>query len=90
MVVDDLEGAGLVERPAHPTDRRAKLVVATESGMTLARRAQHILERPPDGLSGLSAEDLETLGRILSRVRRDSDPDTTDRAPIAEPGDGAG
>src|SRR5271156_247542 len=28
-VVDDLEGAGLVERRAHPTDRRVKLVVAT-------------------------------------------------------------
>ena len=30
-VVDDLERAGLVERQAHPTDRRAKLVAATAS-----------------------------------------------------------
>ena len=28
-VVDDLERSGLVERQAHPTDRRVKLVVAT-------------------------------------------------------------
>ena len=70
-VVDDLEGAGLVERRAHPTDRRAKIVVATAAGAALARRAEQILERPPVGLSELPAGDLETLERILSRVRRD-------------------
>ena len=69
-VVDDLERAGLVERRAHPTDRRVKLVVATASGMALAQRADEILARPPDGLTELAADDLESLGRILSRVRR--------------------
>lgn len=72
-VVDDLERAGLVERQAHPTDRRAKLVVATAAGAALARRAEQILERPPAGLSELPAEDLETLVRILSRVRQGRD-----------------
>jgi DNA-binding MarR family transcriptional regulator len=72
-VIDDLENSGLVERRAHPTDRRAKLVVATEAGAALARRAQRILERPPVGLSELPADDLEILGRILSRVRQDGD-----------------
>jgi DNA-binding MarR family transcriptional regulator len=71
MVVDDLERAGLVERRAHPTDRRAKLVVATEKGAALARQAQQILDRPPVGLSELPADDLETLGQILARIRRD-------------------
>ena len=28
-VIDDLERSGLVERQAHPTDRRVKLVAAT-------------------------------------------------------------
>ena len=70
-VVDDLEGAGLVERRAHPTDRRAKLVVATPAGAALARKAERILQRPPPGLSGLAVEDLETLGRILARARGD-------------------
>ena len=50
-VVDDLERAGLVERQAHPTDRRVKLVVATPEGAALARRAEEILERPPAGWS---------------------------------------
>ena len=73
-VVDDLEQAGLVERRPHPTDRRAKLVVATERGTALGRRAQEILDRPPEGLSELSADDLEALGRILSRIRGEAEP----------------
>ncbi len=68
-VVDDLERMGLVERQAHPTDRRVKLVAATDSGMELARRAEEILARPPAGLSELPAADLDVLGEILSRVR---------------------
>ncbi len=68
-LVDDLERAGLVERRAHPTDRRVMLVVDTEDGATLARRAEEILDRPPTGLSALSASDLETLLRILSLIQ---------------------
>jgi DNA-binding MarR family transcriptional regulator len=70
-VVDDLERTGLVKRQSHPTDRRAKLVVATAAGAALARRAQQILDRPPLGLAELPPDDLETLGRILSQVRPD-------------------
>jgi DNA-binding MarR family transcriptional regulator len=70
-VVDDLEGAGLVERQAHPTDRRVKLVAATPAGASLAQRAQEILDRPPSGLSDLPAADLETLVQILRRVRKE-------------------
>jgi DNA-binding MarR family transcriptional regulator len=73
-VVDDLENAGLVERKPHPTDRRAKLVVATEAGAAMARRANSILGRPPSGLTDLSTDDLDTLVRILSRVRGDEKP----------------
>lgn len=73
-LVDDLEHMGLVERRAHPTDRRAKLVVATAAGASLARRARQILERPPVGLSELPADDLELLGRILAQVRKDPEP----------------
>jgi DNA-binding MarR family transcriptional regulator len=70
-VVDDLERAGLVERQAHPTDRRVKLVAATPVGASLAQRAQEILDRPPSGLSDLPAADLETLVKILRRVRKE-------------------
>jgi DNA-binding MarR family transcriptional regulator len=67
-VVDDLERAGLVERQAHTTDRRVKLVAATAAGTALAHRAQELLARPPAGLSELSADDLEALERILCRL----------------------
>lgn len=70
-LVDDLEHSGLVERQAHPTDRRVKLVVATPKGKALARQAEEILERPPAGLLELPADELEALLRILARVRRD-------------------
>ena len=74
-VVDDLERAGLVERQAHRTDRRVKLVVATAEGSALARQADEILARPPAALSDLPADDLESLVRILGRVRQEQKPD---------------
>jgi DNA-binding MarR family transcriptional regulator len=70
-VVDDLERSGLVERQAHPTDRRVKLVAATPAGASLAQRAQEILDRPPPGLSDLPAAELETLVQLLRRVRKE-------------------
>jgi DNA-binding MarR family transcriptional regulator len=73
-VVDDLERTGLVERQPHPTDRRVKLVVATPEGAALARRAEEILGRPPAGLVALAPEELETLARILARVRAVHEP----------------
>jgi DNA-binding MarR family transcriptional regulator len=68
-VVDDLERSGLVERQAHPTDRRVKLVVATPEGAALAQRAEAILARPPAGLFKLPVDELENLARILAQVR---------------------
>lgn len=74
-IVDDLEGAGLVERQAHLTDRRVKLVVATPEGVALARKADEILAQPPLGLSELPADELESLVGILERVRQDQTSD---------------
>ncbi len=74
-LVDDLEGAGLVERQAHLTDRRVKLVVATPEGTALAQRADEILARPPASLRALPAEDLESLVRILAQLHGDPTPD---------------
>jgi len=59
---------GLVRRGPHPTDRRAKLVEATRKGKDLARRADAILATPPEALSALGPDDLETLRRILQSV----------------------
>jgi DNA-binding MarR family transcriptional regulator len=69
-VVDDLERLGLVERRPHPTDRRAKLVEATDAGRALADTANAILSAPPPGLAGLGARDLATLRRLLARASR--------------------
>lgn len=74
-LVDDLEGAGLVERQAHPTDRRVKLVVATAEGAALAHEADEILARPPASLCGLPAGDLRDLVRILGQLHGDPTPD---------------
>jgi DNA-binding MarR family transcriptional regulator len=68
IVVDDLERQGFVERRPHPTDRRAKVVVATRRGKEAARRAEAILGTPPAELARLEAADLEELARILRRV----------------------
>jgi DNA-binding MarR family transcriptional regulator len=68
VVVDDLESQGLVRRQTHPTDRRTKLVEPTRKGKEMARRADAILATPPPALSALSADDLETLRRILIGV----------------------
>jgi DNA-binding MarR family transcriptional regulator len=68
VMVDDLEAAGLVERRPHPTDRRAKLVEATAEGKVLAAKADEILSTPPEGLTALSDEELETLRGLLARA----------------------
>lgn len=68
VLVDELEGQGLVRRRPHPTDRRAKLVEATRKGQTLARRAEDVLGTPPPGLAALAPEDLSALREILARV----------------------
>ncbi len=72
-IVDDLESLGLVERKAHPSDRRVKLVTATPKGAELARQAEEILDRPPAGLLELAPEDLDVLVAILARVRKASE-----------------
>jgi DNA-binding MarR family transcriptional regulator len=76
VLVDDLESRGLVRREAHPTDRRAKLVVATAKGRRAARRADEILATPPAALEGLGPEDLEALRRILGHL----DPEAAERS----------
>ena len=68
VLVDDLEGQGLVRRRPHPTDRRAKIVEATQKGKKLAKRANKILGTPPAAMSTLGAEDLEALRRVLTTI----------------------
>ncbi|WNI15414.1 MarR family winged helix-turn-helix transcriptional regulator [Actinacidiphila sp. ITFR-21] len=68
LVVDDLEGRGLVERRQHPTDRRFKIVSATPEGHRAAARANAILGTPPPALLALSPADLAALDRITTAL----------------------
>lgn len=70
LMVDDLEGHGLVKRKPHPTDRRAKLVELTASGRAAAARADAILDEPPAELHGVPEADLEAVLRVLERLSR--------------------
>lgn len=66
-VVDRLEDAGLVQRSAHPTDRRVKQVVLTSDGI---RVRQEVLRRlsSDSPLGHLSAAELVELRAVLLRA----------------------
>ena len=59
-LVDRLAAAGLVERSAHPTDRRSSLVTATDAGRDVHGSATAVVENElqellgdlPDGFAG--------------------------------------
>jgi DNA-binding MarR family transcriptional regulator len=68
-LVDELAQAGLVARQPAPTDRRAKLVAATNAGRSKRERAA---ARAADAVCGalgpLSADEQAALRALLSRV----------------------
>ncbi|MGW0179581.1 MarR family winged helix-turn-helix transcriptional regulator [Nocardia sp. NPDC003345] len=67
FVVDKLEAAGYVERRAHPTDRRAKLIVLTAAGAGLRETLlDRLTEDSP--LQPLDAHELRTLHELLERA----------------------
>ena len=68
-IVDRLEKQGLVERQAHETDRRIKVVVLSERGRQLRAELSERFYRPPVALSELSQSDLKTLRRLSAQLR---------------------
>ncbi|RII19743.1 putative HTH-type transcriptional regulator YusO [Streptomyces sp. YIM 130001] len=67
FVVDKLENQGLVERVAHPTDRRAKHLVLTDEGAVLRGRLIDLLaEESP--LAGLTIEQQRVLHGLLEQA----------------------
>ncbi|MFJ6851909.1 MarR family winged helix-turn-helix transcriptional regulator [Streptomyces sp. NPDC091271] len=67
FVADKLEKQGLVERRAHPTDRRAKhLVLTPEGGALRERLLESLVEDSP--LAGLSAEQQRALQGLLEQA----------------------
>ena len=68
-IVDRLEKQGLVERQAHETDRRIKVVVLSQRGSQLRTELTDRFYRPPAALSELSRSDLKTLRRLAAQLR---------------------
>lgn len=68
-LVDALEGAGLVARGAHPTDRRATLVTLTRQGKAAAALMQADYGKVAASLfAELSGADLATFVRVVDQT----------------------
>jgi MarR family transcriptional regulator, organic hydroperoxide resistance regulator len=67
FVVDKLEKQGLIERRAHPTDRRAKHLVLTAEGNALRARLLDLLARDSP-LAGLTSEQQSVLQKLLEHA----------------------
>jgi DNA-binding MarR family transcriptional regulator len=67
-LVDRLESRGLVRRQPSSEDRRIKVLELTPAGARLRSTVLERMTKPPDSLARLSAEEQQTLVRILKRV----------------------
>jgi DNA-binding MarR family transcriptional regulator len=68
-LVDRLAREGLVERRAHPSDRRVVLVALTDEGCRVARRAAaYLAEMMGKLLADLEAGEREGLAHAFERV----------------------
>ncbi|MFT3852430.1 MAG: MarR family transcriptional regulator [Ilumatobacteraceae bacterium] len=69
-VVDTLERLGLVERAAHPSDRRQTLARITGLGRTTMEKASQEMGVDAYGLGALTEAEAEALCLLLKKVRR--------------------
>ena len=68
-ILDDLEKLGLVERKAHPTDRRSHAVYLTAKGKETLPRAHHLgLAVEKKFLSGFSPRERKEFTYLLKRL----------------------
>jgi len=68
--VDRLEGEGLVQRVAHPTDRRTTLARLTAAGERTTEKAEKILAEIEYGLAGMTRQGLNRVTKELETLRR--------------------
>ena len=71
-LVDGLEQAELVRRRPHETDRRATLAEITDRGREVAAAATLELNEAGFGLDALPREDVESVTRVLAKLRHDA------------------
>jgi MarR family transcriptional regulator, transcriptional regulator for hemolysin len=71
-LLDTLVEAGVVERVPAPSDRRARKIVATDSGReVLARYEERVAAAEADLLSGLKVPEADTLAGLIARLAMD-------------------
>jgi DNA-binding MarR family transcriptional regulator len=69
LVIDQLEGRGLVTRRPHPTDRRTVLAALTEEGRRAVTKAGADLAGAQFGLTGVGEPLARRLTSVLGQVR---------------------
>jgi DNA-binding MarR family transcriptional regulator len=68
-LIDDLEGAGLVQRRPDPQDRRNRQVVATDDGRQVLRERNRGIRQVEDHVfAGLTDEEQQTLADLLRKA----------------------
>jgi DNA-binding MarR family transcriptional regulator len=69
-IIDRLAEAGLVERQADPTDRRAWRLHVTAKAKPLVERLRAVAaEMTEEAFEGIDPKEVETMRRVLARVR---------------------
>lgn len=67
-LVDGLEARGVVERRAHPTDRRAKVIVLTEEGERMRDDVLDRIHEPPPWFDALAPDEVVALRDLLAKM----------------------
>ena len=81
-ITDRLVERGLVERGAHPTDRRAVVASITPAGQDLLRQVEDARRRDAiESLSGISDEDLSHFLRTFQAIDEQAEQAARDGAP---------
>lgn len=71
-IVDRLERQGLVQRAAHPTDRRTTLAEITDDGRRVVDKATEAVSATGFGVAALTDEQLDQVTGLLRAVRIDA------------------
>lgn len=67
-LVDGLEERGIVERRAHPADRRAKVIALTADGGRIREELLARMHQPPPCFDVLGADEVSQLRGLLAKV----------------------
>jgi DNA-binding MarR family transcriptional regulator len=68
-LIDRMEGAGLLRREDHPTDRRAYRICITPRGQELEQKLDQVVSRAYEHLTrGIPDRDLQKSGEVCRRL----------------------